>query len=587
MSKARFLTLALALLVVALPLSRVSATRARPSNYAAGEVIVKLKRGAATLSTLDEGERLMSIARLGAETLGGEAPASPAVQLAGRNQDERISKIISDNGLDRVFVLTFDPSADVSSIVTALRARSDVEYAEPNYFVVTDTIPDDPSFSQQWALRNYGFYVGDYISTPDADIKANQAWEITLGDPNVIVALTDTGVDQAHPDLANSIYTNAGEIPGNGIDDDHNGYIDDVHGFNVADQNGDTSDIVGHGTQMAGVIAAGINNGIGISGVCESKILPVRFFKRYGPAPEQTTATVADAAKAIIYSITAGATIINASWRTLLTPEDVTPDAAKALADAVNAANDAGVLLVCTAGNEGYNLDYSNIYPAAYRLPNEIVAAASNPNDEIWHPPDNPYQILTGFGPNSVHLAAPGVAVLTTEAHGDCGACTKEPNPDKWYTIASGTSLSAAFVSGVAALVKSRYPNETAVITKQRILAGVEVRDSLSAYDGSQTVIRNGRLSALGALTSQVNISLPTLSEVAYNKKKLTVTGSGMQQGMMIVVGASPYAGNPKSSDGTSFQARVPKSEFPAHTPVRIKVRNPDGGESTAITFTR
>jgi len=235
MSKARFLTLALVLLVVALPLSRVSAKRARPSNYAPGEVIVKLKRGAAPLTTSDEGERLMSIARVGAETLGGEAPASPAVQLAGRNQDERISKIISDNGLDRVFVLTFDPSADVRSIVTALRARSDVEYAEPNYFVVTDTIPDDPSFSQQWALRNYGFYVGDYISTPDADIKANQAWEITLGDPNVIVALTDTGVDQAHPDLANSIYTNPGEIPGNEIDDDHNGYIDDVHGFKVPD----------------------------------------------------------------------------------------------------------------------------------------------------------------------------------------------------------------------------------------------------------------------------------------------------------------------------------------------------------------
>ena len=587
MSKARFLTLALALLVVALPLSRVSATRARPTNYAAGEVIVKLKRGAAPLSTLDEGERLMSIARVGAETLGGEPPSSPAAQLAGRNQNERISKIISDNGLDRVFVLTFDPSADVRSIVTALRARSDVEYAEPNYFVVTDTIPDDPSFSQQWALRNYGFYVGDYISTPDADIKANQAWEITLGDPNVIVALTDTGVDQAHPDLANSIYTNPGEIAGNGIDDDHNGYIDDVHGFNVADQNGDTSDIVGHGTQMAGVIAAGINNGIGISGVCESKILPVRFFKRYGPAPEQTDATVADAAKAIIYSITAGATIINASWRTLLTPDDVTPDAAKALADAVNAANDAGVLLICTAGNEGFNLDYSNIYPASYRLPNEIVAAASNPNDEIWHPPDNPYQILTGFGPNTVHLAAPGVAVLTTQAHGNCGACSQDANPDKWYTIASGTSLSAAFVSGVAALVKSRYPNETAVITKQRILAGVEVRDSLSSYDGNQTVIRNGRLSALGALTSQVNISLPILNEAAYNKKKLTVTGSGMRQGMMIVVGSSLYAGNPKSSNGTSFQARVPKSEFPANTPVRIKVRNPDGGESTAITFTR
>jgi subtilisin family serine protease len=583
MGKARFLTLALVLLVVALPLSRVSATKARPSNYAAGEVIVKLKPGAPQLATGEEGERLMTIARLGSDN-----PVRPAEQLINRAQSERINEIISNQGLDRVFVLSFDPSADVRSIVSTLRARNDVEYAEPNYFVTTDTvIPDDPSFSEQWALRNNGIYVGDYISTPNADIKADQAWEITLGDPNVIVALTDTGVDQGHPDLANSIYTNPGEIPGNGIDDDHNGYVDDVHGFNVADQSGDTSDIVGHGTEMAGVIAAGINNGIGISGVCQSKILPVRFFKRYGPAPEQTTATVADAAKAILYSIAVGASIINASWRTLLTPDDVPEDAAQALSEAVNAANDAGVLFVCTAGNEGFNLDYSNIYPASYRLPNQIVVAASNPNDEIWHPPGNPYQILTGFGPNTVHLAAPGVAVLTTQALGDCIACTRETNPEKWYTIASGTSLSAAFVSGVAALVKSRYPDDSAVITKQRILAGVEVRDSLSSYDGKQTVIRNGRLSALGALTSEVNIVPPTLNEVAYNKKKLTVTGSGMQQGMMIVVGRNLYPANAKSSDGTIFQARVPKSDFPAGTPVRIKLRNSDGGESTAITFTR
>lgn len=584
MCKARFLTLALVLLVVALPLSRVSATRARRANYAPGEVIVKLKRGASQLATGDEGERLMTIARL-----GGENPSRPAEQLVSPEQkNERIGEIISNEGLDRVFVLSFDSSADVRAIASELRARDDVEYAEPNYLVTTDAItPDDPSFSQQWALRNNGIYVGDYISTPNADIKADQAWEITLGNPNVIVAVTDTGIDQSHPDLVNSIYTNPGEIPGNLIDDDHNGYVDDVHGFNVADQNGDTSDIVGHGTQMAGVIAAGINNGIGISGVCQSKLLPVRFFKRYGPAPEQTSATVADAAKAIVYSIAAGASIINASWRTLLTPDDVPADAARALSDAVNAANDAGVLLVCTAGNEGFNLDYSNIYPASYRLPNQIVAAASNPNDEIWHPLDNPYQILTGFGPNSVHVAAPGVAVLTTQAHGDCGACTKESDPLKWYTRADGTSIAAAFVSGVAALVKARHPSDSPVMIKQRIMNGADVKDSLRDFQGNLTVINSGRLNALGALMAQVNIVTPTLSDVSYNKKKLTVTGSGMQQGMTIVVGSNLYPANAKSSDGTIFQARVPKSDLPAGTPVRIKLRNPDGGESRVITFTR
>ena len=102
---------------------------------------------------------------------------------------------------------------------------------------------------------------------------------------------------------------NPGEIPNNGIDDDHNGYIDDVHGYNVADQNGDTTDAVGHGTFMAGIIAAEMNNNIGISGICQSKILPVRFYKRYGPDPGQFSASVADGARALVYSIAAGATI--------------------------------------------------------------------------------------------------------------------------------------------------------------------------------------------------------------------------------------------------------------------------------------
>ncbi|HSB08526.1 MAG TPA: S8 family serine peptidase [Blastocatellia bacterium] len=585
MRNTRVLTLALvSCLVATAPAARLAATknRSHPKNYAPGELIVKLKVGAPQLSMADETERLMTIARL-ADGSGARAVDRPAEPLVNRDSDRRIGQMISNRGLDRVFVLKIDESADVSSIVSDLRSRGDVEYAEPNYLVTPDSvIPDDPDFSQQWALLNNGVYIGEYVSTPNADIKAYQAWDITLGSPNVIVALTDTGVDQGHPDLAQSIYTNAHEIPGNGIDDDHNGFIDDVHGFNVADQNGDTSDVSGHGTQMAGVIAAGINNGIGISGVSQSKILPVKFYQRYGPFPEQYRATVADAAKALLYSVAAGASIINASWRTLLTPEDVPEEAAQALKDAVNVANDAGVLMVCTAGNDGFNLDYSNIYPASYRFPNQIVVAASDYNDEIWHPPGNPFAILTGFGPNSVHLAAPGVSVLTTQAHGDCVLCSQDNDPAKWYTRGDGTSMSAAFVSGVAALVKSRYPDDSAVFIKQRIMNGAEVTESLRPY-----VVSGGRLSAMGALTSRVSIVAPVLDEVKYKSKKLTVFGSGMQPGMFIVVGKTAYPGTAKSDDGTRFLAKVPKSEIPAGTPVTIKLRNPDGGESKAITFTR
>jgi subtilisin family serine protease len=236
------------------------------------------------------------------------------------------------------------------------------------------------------------------------------------------------------------------------------------------------------------------------------------------------------------------------------------------------------------SGNEGYNLDYSKIYPASYFLPNQIIVAASDFNDDIWRPADNPMSFRRDTG-RPVHLAAPGVSVLTTQARGDCFLCTQETDPVNWYTSASGTSVSAACVSGVAALAKSTHPNDSAILLKRRIIEGVEVAPNLLPH-----VLGGGRLSAIGALTSQLNISPPTLQEVTYKtkKQKLSVYGSGMQSGLNIIVGKSAYPGRPQSDDGTSYLAKgVPVAAFPKGLPVQIKLRNPDGGESPAITFTR
>jgi subtilisin family serine protease len=583
MRRVPFLIVALILSLIVVS-SQMGAKVHGRTNYAPGEVIVKLKAGTPELQIANQEERLMNIARLAGEQ-GSAVSDRAAEPLARSTSNERVSQIISQRGLDRVFVVKFDPGADVRAIVKELRARDDVEYAEPNFLVTLGTVvPNDPDFAQQWALSNPGLFIGDFPSTQNADIKASEAWEITLGSPDVIIALTDTGVDLTHPDLARNIYTNAQEIAGNGIDDDHNGFVDDVHGFNVADQNGDTTDAVGHGTLMAGIIAAEMNNGIGISGVCQSKILPARFYSRYGPRPDQFSATVADAARALVYSIDAGASIINASWSTTLTTEDLPAESVQALADAVGATNDAGALLVCIAGNEGFNLDFSKIYPASYGLPNQIVVAASDFNDEIWHQVNNSFAITSGFGPHSVDLAAPGVSVLTTRARGDCLDCTQSLDPQDWYAREDGTSISAAYVSGVAALLKSRYPTDSAIILKRRILAGVEVTDNLRNY-----VITSGRLSALGALTVQVNITPPTLTEVTYKARtgKLIASGSGMQNGATVVVGKTSYRAKPRSDDGSAILALVPKAAIPAGVPVAIKLRNPDGGESQVITFTR
>jgi subtilisin family serine protease len=569
--------------IAAAPPARVRAVRRHRdrSTYAPGEIIVKLKEGVGDLSAADLNERATSIAPVIGHGGTGEAGTQPLARGAAGSQSD---EIISRRGLGRLRLLKFDRDADIDSLIDELRSRDDVEYAEPNYRIKLGSVtPNDPKYIDQWGLKNWGNYIEGNPTTANADIKADLAWEITTGSPNVVVAVTDTGVDAAHPDLARNVYTNPGEIAGNGIDDDHNGYVDDVHGFNVADMNGDTTDVVGHGTQVAGIIAAEIGNGVGIAGVSQSKILPVRFFRRLSDSPGDYDATVADAARALIYSIAAGASIINASWRTLLPVDTVTEEEARALQDAVAATDDAGVLLVCIAGNEGFDNDYSKVYPGAYQLSNEIVVAASDYNDEIWHPLFNPYEIKTGFGQRTVALTAPGVYVLTTSARGNCPLCSNSNDPGEWYARGDGTSLSAAYVSGVAALVKSRYPGDNAILMKQRLMRGVEVRPNLTDY-----VSTGGRLSAVGALTAQVqvNITPPVLTRIKYKdgSEKLFAYGTGIQRGARVIVGTAGYSSKPK---GDSFLARVPKSAFPAGVTVQVRLRNPDGGVSQPLALTR
>jgi subtilisin family serine protease len=577
------LALALTLLTI-LPVAHVSAVRParRTSGHAPGEIIIKLRDG--MTDPAGGPDQLMALARSVSEGTSGLTP-SRAEPIAGRVGSRRVSEIISRRGLDRTFLLTFDPESDVESIVANLRQNPAVEYVEPNYRIETAAvIPNDPGFGRQWALRNLGIGVDGQPSYLDADIKATGAWEIIVGSPDVIVAVTDTGLDLTHPDLIDNIYTNPGEIPENGIDDDRNGYIDDLHGFNVADGNADLSDVSGHGTQMSGIIAAGLNNGIGISGVSESKILVAKFFRKTGPGRGEFDATVADAARSLIYSVAAGAHIINASWRTLLPPGAVKDEEAKALKDAVAATNDAGALLVCIAGNDGFNNDFSKVYPGAYGLPNQIVVAASDYADDLWHPIGDPFTLKTGFGVSSVHLAAPGVFVLTTLARGNCLDCSNSDEPEDWYGEIDGTSASAAFVSGVAALVKSRYPSDHMIAVRRRILEGVDKLVKLQPF-----LITGGRLNAVGALTVEPDFSQPALTKVKYKNGngKLTITGQGFIRGAVILAGHTTYPTKAKGQGGAKLVATVPRSAFPSGVPVEIRVVNPDGGSSDPFTLTR
>jgi subtilisin family serine protease len=589
MRKLFIVSIALALCSTSL-LSRPPAAASLPARYASarGEIIVRLKEQARDFFSAShsnqaspQGNQLLDFAQVVAESAGDlrEANLQEAIQpLVPSMGDSKAGEMVSRLGFDRTFVLQFDENQDLEAILSNLKANEAVEYAEPNAKIETGSvIPNDPGFAQQWGLRNLGLSVGGYPASLEADIHVTEAWEITTGSTDVLVAVTDTGVDITHPDLAPNIYTNPREIASNGIDDDNNGYVDDVHGYNVADRNNDITDITGHGTEMSGIIAAQLNNEIGISGVSQSKIIPVRFFRRTGPRDIDIEANIAGAARALIYSIAAGASIINASWsQTTLDDTEF-----QTLKDAVLATNDAGILLVCITGNLPYNLEVKSVYPAKFLIPNQIVVTASQYNDEIWHVPFDPSNFHPGYGIRSVDVAAPGMDIFTTAARGDCDSCSQSTDPSQWYSTIDGTSASAAYVSGVAALIKSHYPNANAIMMKRRIVESVDVREALRNF-----VRTSGRLNAVKALTIELQIVPPTLTKMKFKPSgKIFIVGQNLQVGATLIFGSKTIV----VAKGTAEQlvTNIPVTDFPSGVPTQVKLRNPDGGESQTLTVTR
>jgi subtilisin family serine protease len=261
----------------------------------------------------------------------------------------------------------------------------DVEYAEPNYLrYATATTPNDTFYSNLWGLDNAG----------DTDIDAPEAWDITTGNSNVVVAVLDSGVDYNHPDLSNNMWRNVGEIAGNGLDDDGNGKVDDVRGWDFVDDDNDPIDSYDHGTHVAGTIAAEGNNGTGITGVVwTAQIMVLRFLDAFG------SGSVADAVEAIDYAIEKGARVINASYGSY----------AYSIAerDAIVRARNAGILFVAAAGNDNWNNDSgTRHYPSSYDLANIIAVAATDQSDSRAY--------FSNYGATSVDVAAPGTSILSS-----------------------------------------------------------------------------------------------------------------------------------------------------------------------------
>src|SRR5215211_7148687 len=268
------------------------------------------------------------------------------------------------------------PELPVGEAIQRYEASPDVEYAEPNFLIFPTRTPNDTHFSKLWGLHNTGQTIGGQAGTADADVDAPEAWDITTGNQSTVVAVIDEGIDINHPDLRNNIWTNPGEIPGNNIDDDRNGYVDDVHGYDFANDDASVYDpdpISGkgdeHGTHVAGTIAAEGNNATGVSGVnWDAQVMALKFM---GPKGGSTS----DAIEAINYAVANGAKISNNSWGG--------GGYSMALRDAIARADSAGQLFVTAAGNDGTNNDTTPQYPCNYSNSNIICVAATDDSDVL------------------------------------------------------------------------------------------------------------------------------------------------------------------------------------------------------------
>ncbi len=311
--------------------------------------------------------------------------------------------------LQRTFVIAFDPNQDIQHLMEMVQRQPGIENVELNHVARIDAV-DDPELSNGnlWGLNK---------------IQAPAAWDNSPKGEGVVVAVLDTGIDMTHPDLASNIWNNPGETPGNGIDDDQNGYVDDVHGWNFVSNSTSPADGHSHGTHVSGTIAAVGNNGIGVIGVAyKAKIMPLKGLSDVGGRGESSNLI-----KGLVYAADNGADVINNSWGG---PGACT--LGSTYYDAVNYLHGKGVVVVAAAGNDYYDVAAFN--PA--NCPNVITVAATERN--------NAKADFSNSG-EEIDVAAPGVGILST-------------TPKGGYTTKDGTSMACPHVAGVAALILSKFP---------------------------------------------------------------------------------------------------------------------------------
>jgi subtilisin family serine protease len=363
--------------------------------------------------------------------------------------------------------------SDLAATAEAFVQREETSFVELNYKVDEASIPNDPLFADQWGLHNTGQGGGK----PGADIHALEAWDIVTGSNVVVVGVVDSGIDYLHEELAGTMWTNEAELNGSpGIDDDGNGVVDDIYGARWTNgdgtvTSGDPMDGHGHGTHCAGTINAVRGNAVGVAGISPSvRFMALRF------KDDNNNGTVADAMAAIEYAIDKRARFTNNSYR--FKPYS------QAFKEVIEAAGAAGQLFITVSANASEDNDVTPSYPCAFDCDNIVGVAASDGVDGK--------AAFSNWGPSTVDLAAPGVDIISLE-------------PGNRYTRMSGSSMSAAHVSGVAALLLAQYPQATCAMVKHWILDSVDL-----IPDWTGLTVTGGRLNAAGALMLAIRDTKPT-----------------------------------------------------------------------------
>ncbi len=407
-----------------------------------------------------------------------EAEIVARVKQKFARRAQRFASTAAPPEISRTYVLELNTGseAELKRHLDQLKADPEIEFAEPDHVVrSSQQLPNDPylSSSGSWG-QSYGDLWGILA------IGGPAAWNTNAGD-GIVVAVVDTGIDYNHPDIAANVWTNTREIAGNGIDDDNNGYIDDVRGwdfigstYQTPTQSNNPIDRMGHGTHVAGTIAAVGNNGIGVIGVAwRAKVMAVKGLDDSGFGLDSTLGP------AIIYAANNGAEVISNSW--------AGPGSSQTITDAINYAYNLGAVIVAAAGNNSD--DARNYFPA--NLPQVITVSA-------WDPNGFP-AFFSNWG-SKIDVAAPGVDILSLRATGT--SMGKPLTSD--YTRADGTSMATPHVSGVAALILAQHPTYSNEDVRQAIRVSASGAGQFNLDTGYGLISASRALSVASVLEAKI-----------------------------------------------------------------------------------